>query len=343
MVVQEKRQRVVTVTFSPVYKRYDLGKQQAGTIVEVVLSCMNNVRLMDDENFRRYAEQKTFKSLGGRIEKSPTRFTIPMTGNWHVVVDKAGFQALANSNVRAIPPRKMRAVNGVHRSVTPIPMSGEVIARRPDSEAVIVSRILSELHTYKHIANTDALTGLANRRAFDARMAEIFASPDALAASTLILTDIDHFKSFNDTHGHAVGDMVLKRVAETIRANLPDTAFPARTGGEEFAIVLEGSARDDAVGIAEILRRAIEAAAFVDETSGADCGPVTISLGLCMAAEAESVADLYNKSDSALYASKKAGRNRCTVYDDGLQTLAVPANRPEPIIYNARTSRISTT
>ena len=103
-----KLQRVWTLKHSPRYKRYDLGKQPAGTIVEIVLSCMNNVRLMDHANFQRYLETKPFQSLGGRIDKSPVRFTIPVTGKWHVVVDKAGFQTLANSNVRAIPPHGLK-------------------------------------------------------------------------------------------------------------------------------------------------------------------------------------------------------------------------------------------
>lgn len=101
----------MTANTSPNYKRYDLGQQPAGTVVEVVLSCINNIRLMDDENFALYADSKNCRFIGGRTEKSPVRLTIPRTGHWHVVVDKTGFQALANSNVRAIPPKTMPAAN----------------------------------------------------------------------------------------------------------------------------------------------------------------------------------------------------------------------------------------
>ncbi|MEM5492089.1 DUF1883 domain-containing protein [Hoeflea sp. AS16] len=96
---------------SPNYKRYDLGQQPAGTVVEVVLSCINNIRLMDNDNFALYAESKNCRYIGGRTEKSPARLTIPRAGHWHVVVDKTGFQTLANSNVRAIPPKAIQPAN----------------------------------------------------------------------------------------------------------------------------------------------------------------------------------------------------------------------------------------
>ena len=310
--------------FSPRYKRYDLGRQSAGTVVEVVLSCVNNVLLMDHENFARYAEAKTYKFIGGRTEKSPARFTVPATGQWHVVVDKTGFQTLANSNVRAIPPQGRKAANSAttaDRAAGSTSVKGELVGGRSDrpySEADAVSRILNELNAYKHIANTDVLTGLDNRRAFDARMAKIFSAPASLSSTALILTDIDHFKSFNDTHGHAIGDCVLKHVAQTIRKSLPDNAYPARIGGEEFAIVAHGVSRDTALQIAETIRRAVVAGGCVDEATGTDCGTVTISLGLCMADAAGAITDLYNRCDTALYASKKAGRNRTTVFDESL-------------------------
>lgn len=108
----------MTQKTSPNYKRYDLGQQARGTVVEVVLSCINNVRLMDETNFNLYTEGKSFKFLGGRAEKSPTRISIPQTGHWHVVIDKTGFPALSNSNVRAIPPKTLNAAN-VQTSRTP--------------------------------------------------------------------------------------------------------------------------------------------------------------------------------------------------------------------------------
>ena len=115
----------MTAKLSPNYKRYDLGQQPGGTIVEVVLSCINNIRLMDDANFTLYSESKNCKFIGGRTEKSPARLTIPKSGHWHVVVDKTGFQTLANSNVRALPPRNMNAANSSAPRKSAIPAAAE--------------------------------------------------------------------------------------------------------------------------------------------------------------------------------------------------------------------------
>ncbi|AKI00290.1 diguanylate cyclase (GGDEF) domain-containing protein [Hoeflea sp. IMCC20628] len=309
--------------FSPRYKCYALGKQTAGTVVEVVLSCINNIRLMDQANFQRYSENKTFQFIGGRTEKSPARFTVPRTANWHVVVDKIDFDTLANSNVRTISPKSPKPAGsssgykaGTSNSVSRDP-SGNRFAR-PDSEAYVVTRILRELNEYKQIANTDALTGLSNRRAFDTRMTQVFGDPQNLPTTALILTDIDHFKSFNDRFGHAVGDRVLKIVAEKIRESLPASAFPARTGGEEFGIIVEVASQNAAYEIAELARSAVEITAFLNKAGGTDCGRVTISLGICMADNAMTIEDLYNKADQALYASKKDGRNKSTVFEDDM-------------------------
>ena len=310
--------------FAPRYKCYDLGKQTAGTVVEVVLSCINNIRLMDQANFKRYSENKTFQFIGGRTEKSPARFTIPRTANWHVIVDKVDFQILANSNVRTIPPKStLTAVSpSASRTRTYNSMTKDPIQDRfagPDSEAYVVTRIRRELNEYKQIANTDALTGLSNRRAFDTRMSQVFNDPQNLPTTALILTDIDHFKSFNDRFGHAIGDHVLKIVAETIRQNLPANASPARTGGEEFGIVVEVASQSAAYEIAELARSAVENTAFLDKSGATDCGKVTISLGICMADKAITVEDLYNKADQALYASKKDGRNKSTMFEESMQ------------------------
>ena len=325
---------------SPRYKSYDLGNQTAGTVIEVILSCVNNVHLMDHANFQCYTEAENFKSIGGRMEKSPARFTIPTSGKWHVVVDKDGFHNLANSNVRAIPSKDLKAANTPAAQKPAISTSvkretpGDRSAR-PDSEAYMVNQILKELNTYKQIANTDALTGLSNRRAFDNKMMQVFGNPQILSTIALILVDIDHFKKFNDTFGHAIGDSVLKIVAETIRKSLPKAAFPARTGGEEFGIIAKVASRKEAYQIAELARRAIESAPFIDTASGTDCGRVTISLGLCMADEAEAVGDLYNKSDLALYASKKSGRNRSTFFEENMQdNPASEAPEQKPIVMN---------
>jgi len=179
---------------------------------------------------------------------------------------------------------------------------------RMDRNRSEVEALRQELVNARRMANTDALTELANRRHFDEKLASAMGQSNDFA---LILLDIDHFKRINDTHGHAVGDYILRGVAATIRQALRTGAFVARTGGEEFAIMLAKANEKDVLIVAERVRVAMEKATF---HSGADDIPVTVSLGAALATYAETSAQFYENADTALYQSKAGGRNRVTLH-----------------------------
>ena len=134
--------------------------------------------------------------------------------------------------------------------------------------------------------------------------------------SALIFADIDHFKRINDTHGHIVGDKILAYVAGIMRSKPDKDAFVARIGGEEFAVALENTTEEEASQCAESIRGAVEEKKFINTKTGVNYGPVTVSLGLCMASEASDPNELYRKVDQALYASKNSGRNRVTKFSE---------------------------
>ena len=169
-----------------------------------------------------------------------------------------------------------------------------------------------KLEEYKRLADTDALTQLQNRRAFDRVIAGIYDNNRGVAFSALILADIDRFKTVNDRFGHPVGDRIIRIVAGILKANVREGACVARTGGEEFAIVLDGCGEDATFRIAEDIRKAIIETPFVNVANGTNYGPITMSFGTCMATQAQGPDDLYIKADRALYASKTGGRNRTT-------------------------------
>jgi diguanylate cyclase len=175
-----------------------------------------------------------------------------------------------------------------------------------------LQEVRSKLEEYKKLADTDALTQLANRRAFDRQLTRIYDSNRGVAFGALVLADIDRFKQVNDRFGHPVGDRIIQLVAGIIQKTAKAGTFVARTGGEEFALLLEGSGEDSTTALAERIRQAIADAPFVNVNNGANYGPINLSFGICMATQATGPDDLYSKADRALYMSKAAGRNRVT-------------------------------
>jgi diguanylate cyclase (GGDEF)-like protein/PAS domain S-box-containing protein len=161
-----------------------------------------------------------------------------------------------------------------------------------------------------HQASTDALTGVANRRAFEVRLFAEMASAVARGTDlSVVLVDLDHFKDVNDTHGHAVGDRVLCELARRMLAASRATDLVARVGGEEFAIVLPGADLATATDVADRVRAAVGGRAF-----GA-AGRRTISAGVATRTDEEDAADLLRRVDRRLYAAKAAGRDRAVAVD----------------------------
>lgn len=167
----------------------------------------------------------------------------------------------------------------------------------------------------KTLASTDALTGLANRRQFDATLHKEWyrALRDATPLG-LLMIDLDRFKALNDRFGHQVGDAFLARVGQVIRENVRRAGdLPARYGGEEFAVVLPGTAAAGAIEIGEHIRRAVAATDTSDLVPGGH--PISVSIGVAaaVALSGSGSATLVHSADSALYQAKRNGRNRVEI------------------------------
>lgn len=207
-------------------------------------------------------------------------------------------------------------VNLLSEATTSTIDHGKKVVTSMNQTSVEINNIQNELDRYKKLANTDPLTRLANRRAFDSHIATVGADKKKDMYFALISADVDHFKRINDSHGHIVGDKVLAHVAQIIQSALPSDTFVARIGGEEFAIAIEDTTEEDAAKQAEAIRLAVENGKFVNRKTGVNYGPVTLSLGICMASDSTDSSDLYRKADEALYASKNSGRNRATRFSE---------------------------
>ena len=177
---------------------------------------------------------------------------------------------------------------------------------------------LAELHS-----NTDALTGLANRRSFEAflRSAQIAAMETGEPLSILMI-DIDHFKNFNDSYGHQVGDQVLRLVARVLQDSVCEGDLAARFGGEELMAVLPGANLDVCADVAERFRRRIAEARLTRRATGEEISSVTVSIGVAQFRLAESAEVMIERCDRALYQAKRSGRNRTITESDLEGTIA---------------------
>jgi diguanylate cyclase (GGDEF)-like protein len=193
--------------------------------------------------------------------------------------------------------------------------------KRREQEIESINRQLAEknalLERYNQqltlLATTDSLTGLLNRR----RLMELGVSECRRAARfghslSLLMIDIDHFKSINDGWGHQFGDQVIGAVAHTLSSRVRQGVdVVARMGGEEFVLLLPETAPADAHGLAEVLRESVEALRFPIREAGEFAG-VTVSIGVAAqsGASSESFEKLLDRADRALYVAKQAGRNQ---------------------------------
>lgn len=166
-------------------------------------------------------------------------------------------------------------------------------------------------------SRSDALTGLANRKAccdyLDAQLARARNDDRPLS---LIFVDIDHFKKFNDTFGHRMGDEVLRLVALRLEKSFHGAGFVARWGGEEFVIVMPDFEAEEAVGYAERLRLDIGSRTVRTRGSGRDVGRITLSLGVSQMKADDSAQTLIDRADQALYDAKAEGRDRTVTWKE---------------------------
>ncbi len=185
---------------------------------------------------------------------------------------------------------------------------------------VKVDTLAQEIVSQHQEARTDALTGCANRRAFDETSQFLHDDMSQGGAPyALIMLDVDHFKKVNDTYGHAVGDEVLRTIGRVLRNHVRGADTVARYGGEEFAVLIPDVSITQACFMAESLRMAIAAQLIAYEGGALK---VTASFGVAVAAPGETADGLKERSDSALYAAKKSGRN-CVYWHNGESCLPI--------------------
>ncbi len=211
-------------------------------------------------------------------------------------VEKEG---LSVTEVVALVRKMVHELQAIRQKT--ISFSGSLVKAEKEIESLKL-----KLQESQHEALYDALTGLCNRRYFDSEIE----SKIGIDKLSLMLIDIDHFKVINDTHGHLMGDLVLKAVAKKLQSGCREDAQVFRYGGEEFVILMPSADLQKARHIADVMRRSIEKIAVKDRRTGIVLGDVTVSIGVAQRSKGEQPHDLVERADKLLYKAKTLGRNR---------------------------------
>ena len=177
------------------------------------------------------------------------------------------------------------------------------------------------LQTMREQANIDPLTGLYNRRFCEDYARKLMAMARRKDTPLgFIMLDLDHFKSINDIFGHEVGDRILKQFAKTVTQSMRETNLTARLGGEEFVVLLPDTGAEACQVVAERIRKAVSHMSM-PQVKDKPLPPVTVSLGIAVYPEhGGTMEEMLHSSDRALYESKRAGRNRTTLYVEERET-----------------------
>ena len=175
---------------------------------------------------------------------------------------------------------------------------------------IAIERKLAEDQIH-FMANHDVLTGLPNRRALEEFLrASQTAAMETGEPLSVLLIDIDRFKKFNDNFGHGVGDQVLRLMAKALRDGVRENDLPARYGGEELIAVLPGAELAACEAVAERIRRSVAECQITRRSTGDILPGITVSVGVAQFRPGESMAQLLERCDGALYLAKRSGRNR---------------------------------
>lgn len=211
----------------------------------------------------------------------------------------------------------------VDSALAEIAEANEILQKKLAKAEDQIQAQAEEIREHESEARTDSLTKIANRRAFDDELKRRHSEWERKGTPfSMMILDVDHFKKFNDTHGHQAGDEVLRQVARSLQDSTRDMDIPCRYGGEEFAIILPATEAHDVLGLADRVRESIAnlKVPFEGKTLR-----VTASLGLGQIGVQEDPAELLKRADEALYVSKDSGRN-CGHLSEGSEFLPIASS-----------------
>ena len=206
------------------------------------------------------------------------------------------------------------AVEGIVRTLIDATHATEATNRALETQLAEsrkqIADLQESLEAIRYESLVDDLTTLANRKHFDQTLERMMGEAEQSSQSfALLLTDIDHFKKFNDTFGHQTGDQVLRLVALAVKQNIKGQDVACRYGGEEFAVLLPRTTLEAAMTVAEHIREAVFSKELVKRSTGENLGRITISIGVAPWRHGDTGSSLVERADTCLYDAKRGGRN----------------------------------
>ena len=255
-----------------------------------------------------------------RIDKVGARVINEIDDVMTLITDALGMTTSFGNSLKGATERldaakdheQVRAVvEALVKSTREMQETNKALEDRLAISKVEINNLQQSLEAIRAESLTDPLTGLGNRKYFDR------AVEDAVALAikeggplSLLMFDIDHFKSFNDNYGHLTGDQVLRLVAMSLRQTIKGQDITARYGGEEFAVVLPNTVLRSAITVADHIRRAVMTKELMKRSTGEHLGRVTVSIGVATMHKTDTAQSLIERTDACLYAAKRHGRNR---------------------------------
>jgi len=255
-----------------------------------------------------------------RIDKVGARVIGEIDDVMQLIGDALGMSASYNASLSGATERLakavdreqvMKVVDSLVKTTHEMRDTTKALEERLALSKTEISNLQHSLEAIRQESLTDPLTGLGNRKYFDRSLETAVESAfETGEPLSLMMFDIDHFKSFNDSYGHLTGDQVLRLVGMSLKQSIKGQDITARYGGEEFAVVLPNTALRQALTVADHVRRAVMSKELKKKSTGEILGRVTISVGVSMLKPGDDTDSLIERADACLYAAKRGGRNR---------------------------------
>lgn len=287
-------------------KQMDKALEIYGTCPNLISEKLFRDFLINDEVENAEVIQNALFSVMGDLESSASS-TMQDTEAYSAVLQDSLSELKDSSDDQSLAT----IIHKLTINTETISESARKFQKKIDEAQAEISTLKQELDKTRQDATVDPLTGLYNRRVFDAEISQMAANdkPDV----SLIMVDIDFFKKFNDNYGHQMGDKVLQYVAKLIKEECEEPMIPVRFGGEEFCILLPGMSNEESADVAEKVRHKISAIRIKQKKTGEAISSITASFGVARLAPEETPESLIERADAALYKAKDSGRNNVQI------------------------------